>query len=442
MKPHSQKFLQQRKFYMVLPLLVLPFLTVIFWALGGGRAASRPLPQATSGLNVLLPGAHFDKTDEHWNKLVLYEQAKRDSVRYEQARRNDPYYAIPTLGRHAADTVLPGASKLNASLGSASHEHTLRRQEAHITERLAELTSRLAATEDIHEDIHHDRDAVPPAAIAGAESTAMPEDIARLEKMMTIMASTETNDPELKQIDGMLDKILAIQHPDRLAAKTQSDRPARQVQAVEAAGSPDNITLIGEPVLDPVSARDSVFALPGIHAGNSRSSAFYGLEDSDISSVAAESQTFPAIIHDTQRVVSGATIKMRLLSEVYIGGQRIPKDHFIYGLCTINGERLSVNITAIRLETTLLPVSLEVYDLDGQPGIYIPDAITREVAKQASTQSIQDLQLHSLDNSLEGQAATAGIEAAKGLLTKKGKLVEVTVKAGYQLLLRDASSLP
>ena len=36
----SQAFLRKRKMMMVLPLLVLPFLTMAFWALGGGNAAT------------------------------------------------------------------------------------------------------------------------------------------------------------------------------------------------------------------------------------------------------------------------------------------------------------------------------------------------------------------------------------------------------------------
>lgn len=72
-------------------------------------------------------------------------------------------------------------------------------------------------------------------------------------------------------------------------------------------------------------------------------------------------------------------------------------------------------------------------------GIYIPGAITRDAAKQASSQSVQDLQLYSMDNSLGAQAATAGIEAAKGLFSKKAKLIKVTVTAGYQVLLKDGN---
>lgn len=39
-KAHSPQFRQQRKFYMVLPLLVLPFITFMFWALGGGKVSN------------------------------------------------------------------------------------------------------------------------------------------------------------------------------------------------------------------------------------------------------------------------------------------------------------------------------------------------------------------------------------------------------------------
>ena len=35
------------------------------------------------------------------------------------------------------------------------------------------------------------------------------------------------------------------------------------------------------------------------------------------------------------------------------------------------------------------------------------------------------------------QAASAGIEAAKGLFSRKAKLIKVIIKSGYQILLRD-----
>jgi hypothetical protein len=42
-----------------------------------------------------------------------------------------------------------------------------------------------------------------------------------------------------------------------------------------------------------------------------------------------------------------------------------------------------------------------------------------------------------MDQSISAQAASAGLQAAKGLFSKKMKLIRVTVKAGYKILLKD-----
>lgn len=75
--------------------------------------------------------------------------------------------------------------------------------------------------------------------------------------------------------------------------------------------------------------------------------------------------------------------------------------------------------------------------MDGLDGVYIPGAITRDVAKQSVDRSMQNIGLTSLDPSWQAQAAGAGIETAKSLFSKKVKLIKVTLKAGYQVLLRD-----
>jgi len=98
---------------------------------------------------------------------------------------------------------------------------------------------------------------------------------------------------------------------------------------------------------------------------------------------------------------------------------------------------LDIEIGNIRYQNSLFPVQLSVYDMDGMSGIYIPGAITRDVAKQSADRTIQGIGLTTIDPSLGAQAASAGIEAARNMISKKVKLVKVTVKAGYQVLLRD-----
>jgi len=431
MKTHSEKFLKQRRFYMVLPLLVLPFVTMIFWALGGGQGTPVKAEPIKSGLNLTLPGAHFDKEDELWDKFSLYEQAKRDSQRYEEAKRNDPYYVVSMLKGNSAQDSIPAESKLNPSLGVKDKYTQISEQEELINSKLNELNRQLSQPESTGADEGVTRQ-------SSAKKDRVPsdnEDVARLEAMMQMMSSPGTSDPEMQQIDGVLEKILDIQHPDRVAdkIKSQSLEHREQVFAVQPATEVDNITVLETPI-----AQDSNVYITRALEEREVNNAFYGLDEpGDVPDNAGNA--IEAVVHDTQALVVGSTIRLRLLSDVYIQGNLVPKDQFIYGTCSITGERLTITINSIRDDHSLFPVSLKVYDLDGMEGIYIPGAITRDAAKQATSQSLQDMQLYSMDNSLGVQAATAGIEAAKGLFSKKAKLIKITVKAGYQILLKDAN---
>ncbi len=126
------------------------------------------------------------------------------------------------------------------------------------------------------------------------------------------------------------------------------------------------------------------------------------------------------------------------MNDVRINNHFISKNQFIYGITSLNGERLKIQFSSVRSGQNILPVSLEAYDLDGLAGIYIPGSINRDVAKQSTDQAIGSMNLATLDPSIGAQAAGAGIQAAKTLLSKKVKLVKVTVKAGYRLLLKDS----
>jgi hypothetical protein len=54
----SQALLRKRKMMMVLPLLVIPFLTLAFYAMGGGKSGEETsISENAKGLNTRLPDA-------------------------------------------------------------------------------------------------------------------------------------------------------------------------------------------------------------------------------------------------------------------------------------------------------------------------------------------------------------------------------------------------
>lgn len=435
MKLHTDKFLQKRRFFMVLPLLVLPFLTMIFWALGGGQGIpAEAQANDLAGLNFTLPDAHFDEK-EIWDKLSLYEMADRDSAKYEEARESDPYFDLIAFKSNQelqpkSDTM----KKQSRLIDSFPHKDKLATDpnEERVNKKLQELYSEISKSNGQSTEVKRE---VPVASTSSdPQFTA---DVDRLEQMMEMMHDNGEPDPEMQQIESVLEKILDIQHPERVKEKLKAINIENKsaVLQVEAVKQDDNISLLNSTGFAPnLEDHNSASEVSSVFAAVQNG--FFGLDD-EVVEEAQSGNTIGAVVHDTQELVAGATVKMRLVDDININGRLVAKDQFIYGNCSINGERLNIEISSIRTGNSLLPVSLEVYDLDGLPGIYIPGAITRDAAKQASDDALQNIQLMSLDPSIGAQAASAGIEAAKGLFSKKAKLIKVTVKAGYQVFLKD-----
>src|SRR5689334_24107822 len=140
MKSHSQKFIQKRKFYVMLPVLVIPFLTMFFWALGGGKGVANAKGVELIGLNLTLPEAKFSNETNSWDKLSLYQKAKRDSLKFSQAKKNDPYFRLTTL-KVKQDTSKSDTLKrkgfVNASLGE--RKEPIDETEAKVNKKLEEL---------------------------------------------------------------------------------------------------------------------------------------------------------------------------------------------------------------------------------------------------------------------------------------------------------------
>ncbi|HEK19747.1 MAG TPA: conjugative transposon protein TraM [Bacteroidetes bacterium] len=335
-----------RKMLLVLPLLVLPFLSLGFYALGGGKGSSTGDElNARPGMNTSLPDAAFKKEDPQ-SKLSLYEMA----------------------GREQKPDSLP-ASVTGQGFGSANLPDP---NEQRINEKLAQISTEVNRP-------------VPPVDYGTRysqqpNSSNMGNDVDRLEKLMRTMQEDKAEDPEMKQLSEMMDKIIAIQNPESVAAKT-----------VKPAGAEG----------------DTKF------------------------------KAIPAQIVDKQKAVQGATIKLRLQDTVTLYGYLIPKGHEIFGTCRITNQRLLLDIKNIRLGTSIIPVDLSVYSLDGMPGLYAPEAELADAAGSGADDAVRSIGMYGMDNSIATQVAGAGIDAAKSLFSKKIKKIKVKLESGQPVLLRN-----
>lgn len=421
MDKHSEKFLRKRKALMVIPLLALPFVTLAFWALGGGKGDSTQQVQQKQGINTSLPNAQLSATS--LDKMSLYNKAAIDSQQLKTQSDNDPFAKDSLLGSDTLNRVQKDSAR-SAGTNAGDIKAYSDPNEAKVRSKLSELEK------TINQPVPQNMTANTSPAVSDNGENAAAELNRLQQSIQAVNQGSTQSDPEMQQLNGMLEKILDIQHPDRVQQQMQEQslKNRGRVYAVSKPEEQSAASLISRPSGVMTGLLPSVqFNKPG--------NAFYDLgqavpEDSIPGAV-------PAVVQETQTVVSGSTIKMRLTGDVYVNGILIPENTFIFGKCSVDEERLKIEITGIRYNKTLFPVSLSVYDLDALEGIRIPGAISRDASKEGADRAIQSVQLMSLDPSIGTQAAGAGLEAAKGLFSKKVKLIRVTVKAGYPVLLLD-----
>ncbi len=414
---HSAIFLRKRKMIMVMPLLVIPFLTMAFWALGGGKGDQSATTANTPGLNLNLPDANLED-DQLMDKLSFYEKADKDSVKKEEWMRSDPYYkgkadTAVMLNNELEQLTQNSASKYNQRLNPSPYEITGNNPEQRIMKKLTLLEKEMNNQPVLNNQ----------APVKGNQSNQNNEfsgEVERLENMMQVMNNQDGEDSEMRELNGTLEKILDIQHPQRVKDKLK-EKSLQQKDVVFAVSK--------QPVYDNVSLLDSI--KKKVQTG----SVFHGV-DNQIN-LFEDNNGIEAVVHANQVIVNGAVIKLRLTTAVYINGILIPKGNCIYGIASLNDERLEIEINSVRNGNSLFPVKLEVYDLDGLSGIYIPGAITRDVAKQSADNGLQLMELTSMDPSFKAQETAAGINTVKTMLSRKVKQVKVFVKAGYKVLLQD-----
>lgn len=416
----SQAFLRKRKMMMVLPLLVIPFLTMAFWALSGGQGKKEIVGTKQEGLNLNLPDAKM-KDDNLTDKLSFYDKADKDSAKMEEWMRTDPYYK-----QNEDTSFLPvnelealtqnSASKYNQRLNSSPYETTSSNPEQKLMQKLALLQKEINKQPEASVNEN-------PDATNYKQDEEFSGEVDRLENMLFTMNKTNTGDPEIEQLNGTLEKILDIQHPQRIREKLK-EKSLQHKQVVYAVTT--------QPVLANVSLMDTN------KIKTNTANKFYGLEKDN--SIAEEVLAIEAVVHSNQTLVNAAVIQLRLATDIFINGVLIPKGNPINGTASLNNERLEVEISSIRFKNALFPVKLELYDIDGLPGIYIPGSISRDVAKNSADNSLQLMELTTLDPSLKAQAAAAGINTVKNLMSRKVKQVKVMVKEGYKVLLKDKNT--
>jgi conjugative transposon TraM protein len=120
------------------------------------------------------------------------------------------------------------------------------------------------------------------------------------------------------------------------------------------------------------------------------------LPPDDFNTVMPESKEefIMAIIDENVTGYAGSRIRLRLLEDITAGKIPIKKGTYLYALINgFSGQRVTLQIKSILYNDKELPVKLDVYDMDGLPGLYVPESQFRDFTKDLGTNTIQGVSI-------------------------------------------------
>lgn len=375
---------QQQRLLHIGSIFVAVTLTVVFFILGGGKDEPTEMAKVqVEGLNAELPDPSSEQLKTNKLDIIEQEQLRLMAERANQQKQNNSFDLI---------------GNLNASEEVSKKEEMM--------------------TKDIDTKIDINTLTETPAT-AVAERPSAPT---QLEPQRKVASSGGQKRSSSSSLDDY-----AIRAEERRKQKEEEKRQLRIRYGLE---SPNEEA---KPVEE-----EPIEELPNITSSPKRK----GFKTMGESSKNTDANTIRAVIHGEQKnITKSSQIKLRLLDPTTIDGTEIPRNTIVYGQANFSENRLAITIDNIRYGNNLYPFKAEIYDMDGFRGLYVPDNITNEAKKDASSNAISRTSITAGPNSMTptgliNTAVNATSSAIQSATQKKVREVKVDLPANYKLLIK------
>jgi conjugative transposon TraM protein len=137
-----------------------------------------------------------------------------------------------------------------------------------------------------------------------------------------------------------------------------------------------------------------------------------------------------AAIDEEATGYAGSRIRLKLLDDISVGNNIVERGTCLYAQVSgFSQQRVTLTVTSILTDGKILPVKLELYDLDGLPGLYVPSSAFRDFTKDLGNNSVQGV---SLDGSSGG---------SQFFMSSASKLFQSTSSAISELIRKNKAKL-
>ena len=419
-KPLTEAQRLKRQKMIVLPAMVLVFIGAM-WLIFAPSSGKEQEP-GTGGYNIEMPDADKENRRIIGDKAKAYEQGAMEERQENRSRSMQQLGDLFDRDTAEADSgsdfdlANPGGTEeavkpapktiqssaaayrdLNATLGNFYEQPKNDNAELdEMLERIATLESELESGKE--------------------RSSTMDEQVALMEKSYELAAKYMGGQNGTQAADGQTAESSPVQKAGKNTAK-----PVRQV-------THQVVSSLGQPV------SNAEFVASFSQERNRSFNTAVGV------TTVSDRNTIPACVYGAQSVTDGQTVRLRLLEPMAVADRIIPRNAVVVGAAKIQGERLAIEITSLEHDGTVIPVELEVYDTDGQPGIFIPNSMEMNAVREVAAN--MGGSLGSSINISTNAGAQLASDLGKGLIqgtsqyiAKKMRTVKVHLKAGYRVML-------
>ena len=255
---------------------------------------------------------------------------------------------------------------------------------------------------------------------------------------------------QLQEKSAANDQLELIEKSYQIAAKYMPNAQggvSPDGQAIQTVNTANSIDMTEKIVPEPVSqVHHSVVSLLAAPMDNDEFLEQYskprnmGFITAAGNEAITDKNSIRACVYQTVTLSNGKEVQLRLLEPVRAGNVLIPANTVLTGSAKIGGERLQILISSIQYADNVIPVEMSVYDMDGMPGIFVPnsDEVTavKEIAANMGTSMGSSITITDDEGSqLAADLGRSAIQGVSQFFSKKMREVKVTLKAGYKVLI-------
>lgn len=155
-----------------------------------------------------------------------------------------------------------------------------------------------------------------------------------------------------------------------------------------------------------------------------------------------ESTFIKAVIDENIKGYLGSRIRIRLLEDIYVGNLQIEKGNYLYALISgFSLQRVNLNIVSVMYQNEILPINLDIYDVDGMEGLYVPASAFREMTRTMGQNIVQGSNTNSANADFFTNALTSVFQSSSQTVAALIRKNKVRVKYNSHVYLVDNKEL-